>query len=244
MLTDAHLTAETLLDMLNMKPGDLDPYVIAPGQTERLEYLLTQTENPIKLFEVFGFEAYQGKIGSKRVMLCNGGMYAPAAAIATEIFCTGGARTIIRAGSCGAMQPEIAIGDVIIATGAIGYDGATRAYVPSSYPAAADWQVTQALITAAKTLGVPYHVGLVWTTDAMLRETEKLWKPLAAMHVQGVDMVTSPMFGIASLYGARAGAVLAVADNLPTHSVGFIAPEYYDGEMRAVQVCLEALKYL
>lgn len=244
MLVDAHLTAEELLDMLNMGPGDLEPYVITPGQIERLEYLLTQLQDPVKVFEVFGFEAHRGQLGEKPVMICNGGMYAPAAAIATEIFCTGGAHTIIRAGSCGSLQPGIEIGHVVIATGVVRGDGVSRAYVPDEYPAVADLAVTQALIDTAEELGIPYHVGLVWTTDAMLRETEAAWKPLAELGVKAVDMVTSPLFTISSLYGARAGAVLAVADNLPARSLGFIDLAYYDGEMRAVRLCVEALKRL
>ncbi len=244
MLANAHLTADTFLGMLRMGPGSLAPFVITPGQPERLEYLLTQLKEPKPLFDVFGFQAHQGSVADKPVMVCNGGADAPLAAIATELFCTGGARTILRAGSCGALQRDIAVGDLVIATSVIRGDGVTRSYVPDEYPAVADVEVTQALVTAAKMLGFRYHVGAIWTTDAMLRDTEQVWKPIADMKVKAVDMVTSPLFTISSLYGARAGAVLAVSDNLVTHEIGFIDPDYMQAEINAMQVCLEALKCL
>lgn len=239
-----HLTAGDFLGMLHMGPGDLPPYVITPGQPERLGFLLSKLENPQKVFEVFGFQAHSGEMDGKNVMVCNGGADAPLAAIATEIFCTGGAHTIIRAGSCGSLQPEIKVGDIVIATSVLRRDGVTRAYVPDDYPAVADIHVVQALMNAAQALGVPYHLGPVWTTDAMLRETEDVWQPIAAMKVKAVDMVTSALFTISALHGVRAGAVLAVSDNLATHSIGLMDPAYHQAEMKAMQVCIEALKYL
>ncbi len=77
-----------------------------------------------------------------------------------------GADTFIRVGSTGAIQPGIEIGDLIIAKAAVRLDGTSKQYVRVEYPAVADLEVTLALIEAAESLDVRYHVGITASTDS------------------------------------------------------------------------------
>jgi DeoD family purine-nucleoside phosphorylase len=243
-MKNVHLTAADFLEMLHIDPNTFGKYVITPGQRERLQYLQEFIEEPQRLFDVYGYEAYSGMFNGKKVTACNGGMYAPEAAIATEIFCAAGAEYVIRTGSCGGISKDVEIGDIIIATGAIRGEGTTPYYVPEGYPAIADFGITGALIKAAEKLGVKYHTGLVWTTDAMLRETKELVEKMSGLGVKAVDMVTSSMLVVSQLYQRKAGVVLAVSDNLVKGEMGFMDERYYTAERNIIHIALEAVKAL
>ena len=61
---------------------------------------------------------------------------------------------MIRAGTCGAMQKGIPDGTVVIATGAVRWDGASPRLIPIEYPAVAHYQVVDALLTACQDNGI------------------------------------------------------------------------------------------
>jgi uridine phosphorylase len=94
------------------------------------------------------------------------GIGSPSAAIAVEELARVGTETCIRVGSCGGIQPEMALGDLVITTGAVREEGTTSEYVREDYPAVVDDRVVAALVTAAERLGHVYHLGLTVTTDA------------------------------------------------------------------------------
>ncbi len=98
-----------------------------------------------------------------------------------------------------------AIGDLIIVTGAVRGEGTTPYYVPDNFSTVADVRVTAALMKAAEMLGVTCHLGLAWTTDALLRETRERVEEMRALKVKAVDMVSSSILTVAQLYEVAAG---------------------------------------
>lgn len=241
---ECHLTAEKLLYMLQAKPGSFGKYAVIPGPRERLPIILKHVQNAEKNFQFTSYELHTGDFDGKRVSVGNGGMYAPDSAIMGEVLCAGGTEYIIRTGSAGALQEEIAVGDLVIATGCVRGEGTTPYYVPTGFSTVADHDVTMALINAAKKLGLRYHVGLVWTTDALLRETKDLIQKMKGLRVLAVDMVASSMLTVCQLYGKKAGAIMAISDNVVTGELGFAHPKYFDAEMAMIQVALEAIRNL
>ncbi len=244
MTKNVHMDAGDLLKMVQLEPGTLGKYAIVPGPIERVDAICKNLADPVKDFSFAGFDMYTGELGDTLVTVSNSGMYAPPAAIISEILAEGGTQYIIRVGSCGAMREDINIGDLIIVTGCIRGDGVSRYYVPESFSTVADMVVTRALMEACENLGYSYHLGSVWTTDALLRETKTMIEEMCALKAIGIDMISSAMLTVALLKGVRAGAILAVSDNLITGELGFVSPRYYKAESRSIKVAMETVRIL
>lgn len=244
MKKEIHLTAKELLGMVQVKPGDLGKYAIIPGPAERMEAILKRIKDPVKNFSFLEYQMYTGDLDGVKVTVGNGGRYSADSAIIAEIACGAGVEYIIRAGSCGALSEKIDIGDIVFATGVVRGDGVTPYYVPQNFSTVADIEVTSALVQAAQKLEVKHHTGLVWTTDALLRETKVRVEEMRKLGVKGVDMVSASLLTIAQLQGVKAGCLLTVSDNVITGELGFANIKYFDAEEKMIDIALEAVKIL
>ncbi len=244
MKKDIHLTGRDLLGMVQVKPGDFGKYAIVPGTAERRDAILEHLEKPVKSFSFFEYTMYTGFYEGIKIAVGNGGRFSPDSAIIAEILCAGKVECIIRAGSCGALDETIKVGDVVLATGVVRGDGVTPYYVDKDYKTVTDASVTAALEATAKENEVSIRKGLIWTTDALLRETRELIEKVKKEGAVAVDMVSSALLTIAQLNNVKAASISAVSDNLITGELGFINPDYYEAEARVVKVCLDAVKKL
>jgi uridine phosphorylase len=244
MTKNVHMDAADLLKMVQLEPGSLGRYAIVPGPIERVQPIRKRLTDPVKDFTFAGIDMYTGQVGEALVTTANSGMYAPSGAIISEILAEGGTEYMIRVGSCGAMREDIHIGDLIIVTSCIRGEGTSRYYVPDSFSTAADVLATHALMKGCDRLGYSYHVGAIWTTDALLRETRSLIEEMCALKAIGVDMISSSLFTVAQLKGLKAGGILAVSDNLITGELGFASPKYFRAETRTIRAAFEAISIL
>lgn len=127
----------------------------------------------------------------------------------------GGVRTIIRAGTCGAIQPGIADGDVLIATAAVREDAVSDHLIPPGYPAAADRAVTAALADAARAADLDVREGLIVTeANFYPGSAPPRWMRYTDYGALAVEMEMSSLYVMASMHGARAGGIVAVDGNL------------------------------
>ncbi|MEM4309142.1 MAG: nucleoside phosphorylase [Thermoplasmata archaeon] len=127
---------------------------------------------------------------------------------------------LIRIGSCGALQPFIELGDLVISTAAVRLENTSLYFVPEGYPAVAHYMVVQALENSAKKLGYRYHIGLTATAPGFYGAQGRavnfpLMKPdtvdtLSKLNVYNMEMEASTLFTLASIKGLMAGAVCAV----------------------------------
>jgi len=244
MKKEVHLSAQDLLDLVRMEPGSIGKYTIIPGPPERLQSVVNKLADPAENFSYMEHTMYTGCHMGTKVTAVNGGLYSPPGAVIAEIVCAAGTGHIIRTGSCGALNENIAIGDLVIVTGAVRGEGTTPYYVPANFSTVADVRVTAALMKAAESLGVTCHLGLAWTTDALLRETREQIEKMRALKVKAVDMVSSSLLTVAQLYGVAAGSILTVSDNLITGELGFMSPRYYETEEKMIDIALEAVAIL
>jgi uridine phosphorylase len=160
-----------------------------------------------------------------------------------------GVETFIRVGSTGAIQEGIHCGDLVISSAAVRLDGTGLSYAEPEFPAFASYDVLLALIEAAETLGVRYHVGVTVTTSDFYSgqgrpithasgqvEFVERFRRLGALNF---EMECATLFVVSSLLNLRAGAVCAVfADRV--HNV-------FDegaGEEDAARVACEAVKII
>ncbi len=134
--------------------------------------------------------------------------------------------TLIRIGSCGSLQEDISVGDLVISTGAVRLEDTSTYFVDESYPAVANYEVITALTTSTERNKFTYHVGITATGSgfygAQGRESEKfpirnphLQDRLAKLNVLNFEMESSALFTLASLAKFRAGTVCAVYANRP-----------------------------
>jgi uridine phosphorylase len=206
--------------------------------------LLKLLDGPQKNFTFLDYEMHSGLLDGKRVTIGNGGRYAPDTAITTEILCGAGAEALIRVGSCGSLQKNIKIGDLVIVTGALRGDGASRYYVAENFSTTAHQAIVDALRKAADEVGVAHHLGWIFTTDALFQETPELINQLNQQNVSCIDMVTSTFLTIAQVRGRKAGAVLAVSDECLDGNFGFRDPRFFEAEKNTIEVARRALRFL
>lgn len=244
MIKEPHFTPKGMLSLLGIKDGSLAGCALIPGPKERSQMILAALEKPSKSFSFLDYEMHTGMHDGKRVTVGNGGRYAPDAAITTEILCAAGVESLIRIGSCGSLQAGIKIGDLIIVTGAVRGEGTTNYYVPKNFSTLAHPEIVRALTEAAKTLKVRYHLGWVYTTDALFQETPELLGELEEQRISGIDMITSAFLTVAQVRHKKAGAILAVSDECLEGKKGFRDAIYLAAEEKMVEVALKAIHLL
>ncbi len=144
-------------------------------------------------------------------------MGAPAAAMFLETLIAWGARKFLYFGWCGAIAPQIKIGDIIVPTGAVINEGTSRHYHAGlNQTAVPSPGINDAIRRALEAHAQPYHDGLIWTTDAIFRETPAKVTSFQEQGALGVEMETSALFTVADYHKVEMGCVLAVSDELAT----------------------------
>ncbi len=208
---------------LGTGPGDVASTVILVGDPARAEKVAAH------------FDAVELRRSNREYVTLTGSYRgAPLTVTATGIGCDNteiaivelcqcaDAPTFIRVGSCGALVDDIALGDLVISTGAVRLESTSTAFVPEGYPAVAHHEVIAALVEATAMRGDRrVHVGLTATASGFYGAQGRSVAGFASRHpdrpaqlgrlgVKNMEMEASALFTLASLQGLRAGAVCAV----------------------------------
>ncbi|MFB6109869.1 MAG: nucleoside phosphorylase [Halodesulfurarchaeum sp.] len=214
---------------LGVRPGDLAETVLLPGNPGRIDTITQFWDRAAEKAHHREYRTVTGEYDGTPLSATSTGIGSPSAAIAVEELARAGADTLIRVGSTGAIQPEIAIGDLLITSGAVRQEGTSGEYVCEDYPALADREVTGALVAAAERLGYDYHVGVTMSADSFYAgqgrsgfagfraaESEGLLEELREANVKNIEMEASVILTLGTLYDLRAGAICAVYANRST----------------------------
>ncbi len=200
---------------------------IVPGDAARSESIARHMDDPVFLASNREFTSWRGYLDGHPVIVCSTGIGGPSTSIAVEELAQLGIRTFLRVGTTGAIQPEIAVGDVIVTQASVRLDGASGHFAPIEYPAASNFECTTALVTAAKEVGVNYHVGITASSDTFYPGQERYdtvsgrvlprfrgsadeWQ---AIGVLNYEMESATLFTMCSSQGWRAGCVAGVLVN-------------------------------
>lgn len=136
--------SENLMPHIRL-PKNLDvDCVLLPGDPARADTVASHLEDARLLASNREFRSWQGTYKGKKMLVTSTGIGAASCAIAVEELIQCGVHNLIRIGSCGALQPECALGDLIFVTGAIRDDGTSAAYVEAQYPAIPDFDLLSA----------------------------------------------------------------------------------------------------
>jgi uridine phosphorylase len=193
--------------------GDVADYVLLPGDPKRVERIASFFDEAKRVADYRGFITYTGKVDGVGITACSTGIGCPSTAIVVEELTRIGAKTLIRVGTTGALQPDIDVGDIVVATAAVRSDGTSREYMPIEYPAVADFDVISALLTASKDSSIRIHRGIIQSSDAFYVASEASNK-LTEGNVLSIEMESSTLFTLASIKRVKAGTILAVDGNL------------------------------
>jgi len=233
-----------------LKKGDIGKYVLLPGDPGRVPKIAGYFDEAREVANNREYRTFTGTVDGIKVSATSTGIGCPSTAICVEELVKVGAEVFIRIGTAGSLQKEVDLGDVVISTAAVREEGTTRQYVPLSYPAVADIDVTNALIQASQNLGITAHPGITHCKDAfytegnselpLAKENEEKWEAWYKSRVLATSMESSALFIISHLKRKKAGEVLAI-----------IGKTYEDkpiekkvGVDEAIQVAIEAVKIL
>ncbi len=244
-------TAEGLQYHLKVKPGDLAPSVLLPGDPQRVQRIADHWDEAKKVAEYRQYVSYTGKFKGVPISSTSSGIGPSACEIALAELKNVGVETVIRVGSCGALQEEIELGSVVISEGAVRLEDTSDHYVMKEYPAVSSRMVTSALIRAAEELNIPYHVGITATSssfycgqgrpgfrDYLPSHRQHLVEDLTKAGVVNFEMEASLLFVMGKLYQMEIGAVSAVYANRPRKQFGV------KGEENAIKVANEAVRII
>jgi uridine phosphorylase len=170
-----------------------------------------------------GYVCVEADRGGTPVLVASSGIGGPTTAILVEELAQLGLRQIVRVGTCGAMQPQVRTGDVVISSGAVRDEGTSRAYLPVTVPAVPDPALLTAVLAAARRAGVRHHVGLTHCKDAyyaekpdglpLAAEWTARWAALRAIGVLATEMEAAALFAVATVRGFRAAALFVPVDD-------------------------------
>jgi len=215
---------------LLIESDDIHETAIIPGDPGRVERIADQCENVEHVAENREYTVVNATYDGQPLTICSTGIGCPSAAIAVEELNAVGVDTVLRCGTTGALQSDIEIGDMVVATAAAKEEGTSKRYESAVYPAAADYGVLTALVDAAESneeraaeqaadgasgdAASRVHVGPIVSDDAFYAESEEYVDDWEAANLLAVEMEAAAVFSLARRKGMRAGAICTVDGNL------------------------------
>ena len=204
---------------IGAKPGDIAETVLLPGDPYRARWAAqTYLKDAVLVNEVRGMLGYTGTWNGHRVTIHGSGMGMPSLSIyANELIRDYGAQTLIRIGSAGALQDHVKVRDVVLAMTASTVGSPSRTiFRELSYAPCADFGLLSAAHNAAQSIGVPIHVGGIFSSDTFYDERPDLGAELTRHGTLCVEMEAAELYTLAARYGRRALAVLTISDHIVT----------------------------
>ena len=205
---------------IGAKEGDIAETVLMPGDPYRAKWAAETFLDDARLVnEVRGMLGFTGMWKGNRVTIHGSGMGMPSLSIyVNELIKDYGAKTLIRIGSCGAMQEKVAIRDVILAMTATTLSTPSRGiFKEINFAPCADYGLLRAAADAAASKGSATHVGGIYSSDVFYDERPDLNEQMIRHGILGVEMEAAELYNLAARHGCRALAVLTVSDHLITH---------------------------
>jgi purine-nucleoside phosphorylase len=205
---------------IGAQPGEIADTVLLPGDPLRAQWAAEAfLQDATCVNRVRGMLGFTGTWRGHRVTIHGSGMGMPSLSIyVNELIRDYGARTLIRVGSAGGLQPHTGLRDVVLA------QAASSVSTPSStllrglnLAPVADWGLLSAAHRAATARGTRTHVGVIHSSDTFYSERPDHTEQLIRHGVLGVEMEAAELYLLAARHKVRALAVLTISDHVVTH---------------------------
>ena len=204
---------------IGAKQGQIAPTVLLPGDPMRAKYFAeTMLQDVFCFNEVRGMLGFTGHYGDKRVSVMGSGMGIPTLSIYVhELVSEYAVKTLIRVGTCGAFQPHLKIGDIVLPM-----SSSTNSHINKlrfegmDYAPTASFNLLLKAYEAAKERGVRVYVGGMFSSDTFYNDDPDWWKKWAEYGALVCEMETTGLYTLAAKFKVEALSVLTVSDSLVT----------------------------
>lgn len=205
---------------IGAKKGEIADRILLPGDPLRAKYIAeTFLEEPFLYNEVRGMHGYTGTYKGVPVSVQGTGMGVPTTAIyVNELIQEYDVQKLIRVGTCGALQKDVQVRDLILAQGACTDSQMNKNnFQGIEFAPLANFDLMHEAYHQAEALDLNVRVGNVFTTDFFYRDNaEEMNAKLADYQVLAVEMETTAIYTLAAKFGREALSVLTVSDHIMT----------------------------
>ena len=202
--------------------GIIAETVLMPGDPLRAKFIAeTYLEDAQQFNTVRNMFGYTGTYKGKKISIMGSGMGMPSIGIYSyELFNFYGVKNIIRIGSCGAIQEDVKIRDIILGISASTNSNFASQYgLPGTFAPTASWELVRKAVKVAEDKGIDIKVGNILSSDIFYDDDKDVWKKWARMGVLAIEMEAAALYMNAARAGANALCVLTVSDSLVTHEL-------------------------
>jgi purine-nucleoside phosphorylase len=199
---------------LRAEPNDYAEGCLLPGDPLRAKYIAERfLEEAVQVNAERGMLGFTGTFRGRRVSVQSSGMGCPSAGIVVEELAMLGVKSILRVGTCGGLQPDLAIGDLIVALSATPADS-TALHLIGGEPHAptADWELIHEAVHHAKEQGKKVRVGPIVSSDVFYNPDRDQYTRWSERGMLGVEMEAAMLFTLGALKKVRTGCLLIVSD--------------------------------
>jgi DeoD family purine-nucleoside phosphorylase len=196
------------------EPGDYADGCLLPGDPLRAQYIAeTFFDDPVQRNSERGMLGYTGTFEGKPVSVQATGMGCPSAAIVVEELVQLGVKRLLRVGTCGGLQPDMSLGELIVAVSAVAADRTVDKLVGfEPHVPTADFGLVHGAVHAAKELGQQVRVGPIVSSDLFYNPDEGQYERWSSRGILAVEMEASVIFTLGALRKVQAGCLLTVSD--------------------------------
>ncbi len=200
--------------------GDIAETILMPGDPLRAKFIAEKfLENPMCYNEVRGMYGYTGTYKGRRISVQGSGMGMPSIGIYSfELITQFGVKNLVRIGSCGSLQEDVKVRDVILGVSASSNSRYVHNFdLPGNYAPTASFELLSKAKEIADSKGIPVKAGNILSSDVFYDDNPDAWKAWAKMGVLAVEMEAAALYMNAARLGANALTILTVSDSLVTH---------------------------
>ena len=198
---------------LRAEPGDYADACLLPGDPLRAKYIAeTFLADVTQVNEERGLLGYTGTWEGKRVSVQGTGMGCPGATIVFEELIQLGVTRLLRVGTCGGLQADHSLGDLIVAISAVPADSTAAHLVNEPHTPTADWDLVHDAVHSAKELGKPVRVGPIVSSDLFYNPDDGQYQRWSDRGILAVEMEAAVLFTLGALRKVKAGCLLTVSD--------------------------------
>lgn len=229
---------------IGAESGQIAPNVLMPGDPLRAKWVAENFLDGASCYtEVRGMLGYTGSYKGLPVSVQGSGMGLPSFSIyGTELFNEYDVQSIIRVGSCGAMNETVKVRDIILASGACTDSGMNKIrFEGIDFACIADFHLLRAAYDAALSKDAGVHVGNIYSSDSFYHDRPELGQRLAQYGVLAVEMEAAALYTLAAKFGRKSLAICTVSDHLLTGEATSSA-EREQSFSEMIEIALESLQ--
>jgi len=191
-----------------------------PGDPLRAKFIAENyLEEPVQFNAVRNMFGYTGTYKGKKVSVMGSGMGIPSIGIYSyELIHFYGVKNLVRIGSCGSLQENVKIRDIVIGMSASTNSNYAEQYnLPGTFAPTASWELLEKAVLIARDKNISVKVGNIFSSDIFYDDDRESWKKWSKMGVLAVEMEAAALYMNAARAGVNALCILTVSDSLVTH---------------------------